>query len=155
MCIMFLLYHNLSCILSLCLISLMFVYFIQKNQLSYLAGSIENFINNSSANCSLQQIECYFIAQCLAYSSPPDECFWNPNSRVSGIVCDECLKVCRSKDKSLNFVQLLIGVILYSGGFIIQRLSMTIMASDCMGTEGQVYMLLLLLNFKCTMCIVY
>ena len=46
--------------------------------------------------------------------------------------------MCRSESTSINFVQLLIGLILYSPAFPINRITLTIIVSDGMGKEGQV-----------------
>ena len=75
---------------------------------------------------------------CLNHSGPPEECFWNQQSRISGIFCEKCEKLCRSWRTSLNFVQLIFGLLLFTLAFPIARISMTVLASDGMGSEGQV-----------------
>ena len=78
------------------------------------------------------------VESCRNHSGPPDECFWNQYSRVTGIFCKECEKLCRSERTSLNFVQLLIGLAVFSPAFAFTRITMSILASDGMGKEGQV-----------------
>ena len=78
------------------------------------------------------------IESCRNHSGPPDECFWNQYSRLTGIFCEECEKLCRSERTSLNFVQLLIGLAVFSPAFPYCRITMSILASDAMGKEGQV-----------------
>jgi hypothetical protein len=80
---------------------------------------------------------CLSMEVCLNHSGPPEECFWNPKSRISGIFCEECEKLCRSWRTSLNFVQLIFGLLLFTLAFPITRISMTVLASDGMGSEGQ------------------
>ena len=84
---------------------------------------------------------CLSMEVCLNHSGPPEECFWNPKSRISGIFCEECEKLCRSWRTSLNFVQLIFGLLLFTLAFPITRISMTVLASDGMGSEGQVSLL--------------
>ena len=78
------------------------------------------------------------IESCRNHSGPPDECFWNQYSRLTGVYCEECEKLCRSERTSLNFVQLLIGLAVFSPAFPYCRITMSILASDAMGKEGQV-----------------
>ena len=49
---------------------------------------------------------------CVALSTEDHTCYWNPVSRVTGKLCIECHSVCRSQQKSVNFVQ-------FSTGFCI------------------------------------
>ena len=78
------------------------------------------------------------IESCHNHSGPPDECFWNQYSRVTGAYCEECEKLCRSERTSLNFAQLLIGLAVFSPAFACSRITLSILASDGMGKEGQV-----------------
>ncbi len=39
-----------------------------------------------------------------------DECYWNPQSIVTGDYCEDCPKLCRNKKKSLSFIQVCIGM---------------------------------------------
>jgi hypothetical protein len=80
---------------------------------------------------------CLSMEVCLNHSGPPEECFWNPKSRISGIFCEECEKLCRSWRTSLNFVQFLIALLPFSLSFPILRTTLTILTSDGMGSEGQ------------------
>ena len=96
-------------------------------------------VSSSVALCPTNNtLLCLSMRECLNHSGPPEECFWNQNSRVTGIFCDECVKLCRSRRSSLNFVQLLIGLLLFTPACPITRITLTILASDGMGSVGQV-----------------
>ena len=92
--------------------------------------------SSSPSNCTT--LLSVAIESCRNHSGPPDECFWNQYSRLTGIFCEECEKLCRSEHTSLNFVQLLIGLAVFSPAFPYCRITMSILASDAMGKEGQV-----------------
>jgi MFS family permease len=57
---------------------------------------------------------CYtqLVENCEALSSSGHECFWNPQSEVTGEFCNTCLPVCLGKQKSLNIYQFSLGVLL-------------------------------------------
>ena len=76
---------------------------------------------------------------CQAYSSVPGySCFWNQISRVTGERCERCPPVCLSKTHSLHFAQLIIGLLLFTPGFPIGRLTITLILSDIIGRAPQV-----------------
>ena len=81
---------------------------------------------------------CLSMEVCLNHSGPPEECFWNQQSRISGIFCEECEKLCRSWSTSLNFVQFLVGLLPFTLAAPITRITLTILTSDGMGSAGQV-----------------
>ena len=76
---------------------------------------------------------------CKMHSGDPYHCFFNPDSRIAHEHCDDCNEFCRSELHSLNFVQLLVGVILFSFSFPLVRITMTIMFSDALGSASQVW----------------
>ena len=41
-----------------------------------------------------------------------EECYWNPDSIVTGYYCQDCPSLCHSKSGSLNFIQFTIGIML-------------------------------------------
>lgn len=57
-----------------------------------------------SINASLLHAE-----HCEALSTENHACYWNPASRVTGKICTECRPVCRSQQRSINFIQFSIG----------------------------------------------
>ena len=46
---------------------------------------------------------------CLSLSTTEHTCYWNPLSRVTGKLCIECHRTCRSEQKSVNFIQFCVG----------------------------------------------
>ena len=83
---------------------------------------------NASARC-----------MCQAFSGPPYECFWNQQSRVLHQFCPECAPLCRSYKYSLNFAQFLIGISLICFTIPLSRITLSLLASDALGKESQVY----------------
>ena len=75
---------------------------------------------------------------CRNLSTSGSECFWNPNSRVTGEYCAECFKVCRSVDKSLNFVQFSIGAMLFAMTLSPFQISPVVLVSDVIPLKYQV-----------------
>ena len=79
------------------------------------------------------------ICVCQAFSSVQEyRCFWNQYSRITGEFCERCPATCLSETHSLNFVQLIIGLLLYAPGFPIGRLIITLICSDIIGRAPQV-----------------
>ena len=84
--------------------------------------------------------QCDFVnntAQCNCEESS-NQCFWNPSSRLTGQYCERCRPVCLSKEYSLSFPQLMIGVMLLAPGYPMGRISLSILASDGLGKASQV-----------------
>ena len=84
-------------------------------------------ISSTSASC-----------MCEAFSGSPYHCFWNPNSRITGEHCVRCKPVCRSEDHTINFAQLIVGIVLFSPGFPMARIVISVIASDALGSASQV-----------------
>ncbi|CAI8004560.1 hypothetical protein GBAR_LOCUS3955 [Geodia barretti] len=59
--------------------------------------------------------------------SAGEHCHWIPNSHVTGKHCSDCQPICRSTTHTLNFVQFIVGIVLflstssllYSGSFLL------------------------------------
>ena len=83
---------------------------------------------NSSSSCI-----------CESFSGPPYNCFWNPNSRITGEYCPRCEPLCRSSDHSINFIQFILGISLMTLAFPVGRATLTLITSDAMGHTSQVY----------------
>ena len=98
--------------------------------------SCNDSTSSNVSNCTT--ILTVAIESCHNHSGPPHECFWNQYSRLTGVYCKECEKLCRSERTSLNFVQLLIGLAVFSPAFAYGRITISILTSDAMGKEGQV-----------------
>jgi len=75
---------------------------------------------------------------CRIHSGDPYQCFFNPDARISQKYCADCRPFCRSKFHTLNFAQFLIGVCLFSLGFPMMRIPLTIILSDSLGSASQV-----------------
>ena len=78
---------------------------------------------------------------CKSLSTSGNECFWNPNSRVTGEYCAECFKVCRSVGKSLNFIQFSVGLALFSMTLVPFQLGTIFLTSDVVPLKYQVLVL--------------
>ena len=63
----------------------------------------------NSSNSSLNN---WWVESCEALSSSSHQCFWNPKSRITGKFCNTCHAACYSEQKSLNFFQFSVGVLL-------------------------------------------
>ena len=83
--------------------------------------------------------DCSLNASCVceAFSSPPYNCFWNPNSRITGEHCHRCEPLCRSRQHTIAFPQLIIGVMLLTLAFAMSRIVITLILSVAMGTASQ------------------
>ena len=99
-------------------------------------NSLEGHV--SSNNYSLEEVLLKAI-YCKARSSMDDTCYWNPLSRVTGKLCKECYPVCRSVQKSLNFVQLSIGATLFITAVPFSATTLLLIASDFVPQEIQVH----------------
>ena len=75
---------------------------------------------------------------CESFSVPPFNCFWNPNSRITGQYCPRCEPLCRSTDHTINFIQFIVGISLITLAFPIGRGTLTLIVSDAMGYNSQV-----------------
>ena len=69
--------------------------------------------SSSSSNSSDYQ-QMIDSACCEAQSSSGHQCFWNPESRITGEFCNTCHRECLSKKTSINFYQFTAGVLLVS-----------------------------------------
>ena len=118
-------YHNLTVLLY------------SDNSSRYLESCLDtsfNFNNDtvgSNENSNASSV-------CESFSGPPYNCFWNPNSRITGEYCPRCEPLCRSSDHSLNFIQFAVGVSSITLGFIMSRIAFTLLTSDAMGAASQV-----------------
>ena len=76
---------------------------------------------------------------CEAFSGVSEfHCFWNPHSRVTGRDCQRCARLCWSHTHSLNLIQFLVGISLFSIVYRMGGISITLVASDALAGESQV-----------------
>ena len=94
-----------------------------------------SYDTNLTSNSSLYQQE-----SCGALSSSSHQCFWNPESRVTGDICTTCLRTCLSQQASLNFYQFSVGTLLVSVGALLGYVYIPAVASDVFSVESQVYL---------------
>ena len=91
-------------------------------------SSIETILESDNASCEA----------CRMHSGEPYHCFWNPDARISHEFCSDCEPFCRSELHTVNFIQFLIGVCLFSFSFPMMRITSTVIVSDCLGSASQV-----------------
>ena len=78
------------------------------------------------------------VELCEAQSSSGHQCFWNPQSRITGDDCDTCLATCLSHQASLNFYQFNVGVFLLMTGSVLEYIFNLALISDITPAENQV-----------------
>ena len=111
----------------------------QSNRHEYCYNPSDYGYNVTTTDLELNSCECDDASCiCEAFSGPPYNCFWNPNSRITGQYCPRCEPHCRSTDHSLNFVQFIIGVCLISASWPMSRLTLSVLVSDAVGANSQV-----------------
>ena len=101
------------------------------------SGNINSsYDTNLTPNSSRYQ---QLLESCEALSSSSHQCFWNPESRVTGEFCNTCLPTCLSQQASLNFYQFSVGALLVSVGSLLGYINIPAVASDVSSVESQVY----------------
>ena len=98
-------------------------------------SSLLSYDTNLTSNSSLYQ---QLLESCEALSSSSHQCFWNPESRVTGDICTTCLLTCLSQQASLNFYQFSVGTLLVSVGALLGYVYIPAVASDVFSVESQV-----------------
>ena len=78
------------------------------------------------------------VADCEAQSTSSHQCFWNPQSRVTGDYCSTCLPACLSQQTSLNFYQFSAGVFLTALGSLLGYIFVNALNSDVTPVKHQV-----------------
>ena len=75
---------------------------------------------------------------CEALSSSSHQCFWNPQSRITGDYCNLCFPVCLSREKSINLYQFGLGVLLLALSAPLGFVFVSAVASDITSVDSQV-----------------
>ena len=87
--------------------------------------------------CRAEQLQAS-VNSCEAANFTDYNCVWNQKSFVSGSFCEECDPVCRSAEKSLNFLQFCIGVAIYMVSVEVGCICIAVMASNAVSAHNQV-----------------
>ncbi|CAI8010907.1 hypothetical protein GBAR_LOCUS7119 [Geodia barretti] len=82
------------------------------------------------------------VADCEAQSTSSHQCFWNPQSRVTGDYCSTCLPACLSQQTSLNFYQFSAGVFLTALGSLLGYIFVNALNSDVTPVKHQAILIL-------------
>jgi len=82
------------------------------------------------------------VERCEALSSSSYQCFWNPNSRITGEFCNTCHASCHSQQKSSNFYQFSAGVLLLALAGSLGFVFISAIASGYTPVESQVCVVL-------------
>ena len=111
---------------------------------SYLCAAEKSGVNLEECGVEQNVTNEIIVANascvCEAFSGVSEfSCFWNPHSRVTGKDCQRCARLCRSRSHSLNLVQFLLGMAIIGSVVPFGRISITLIASDALAGESQVY----------------
>ena len=82
------------------------------------------------------------LERCEAQSSSSHQCFWNPNSRITGEFCNTCHASCHSQQKSSNLYQFSAGVLLLALAASLGFVFISAIASGYTPVESQVCVVL-------------
>ena len=75
---------------------------------------------------------------CQSLSSSQYPCHWIPNSVITHRLCLACPPICRSVDRTLNFVQYMIGAVVFRITISIPRIGIMMVLSDVVSRQYQV-----------------
>lgn len=70
--------------------------------------------------------------------SAVDHCHWMPNSQVTHKHCSDCQPICRSTQRTLNFVQFVIGLTMFFSTLTLLYTGVFLLLSDCVSKAFQV-----------------
>jgi len=73
-----------------------------------------------------------------ACSQQSNDCYWNPESVLTGQLCVLCREVCRSLSKTINIVQFSVGIVIIHLSALIGWTTIVGVATDCTGQGLQV-----------------
>ena len=95
---------------------------------------------NSTSNLSLYR---QLVEDCDALSSSSHQCYWNPESHITGEFCNTCLPTCLSKQTTIDFSQYTVGILLISFAIPLGYVLTFAVASDIASVDSQVYCIIL------------
>ena len=105
-----------------------------------LVSEDDSYGSGFSSSC-MDRNDTGFIEQNLERcegQSNSSQCFWNPQSRITGKFCNTCLNTCLSKQKSQNIYLFSIGVLLLSMSAPLGFVFVSAIVSDITSVESQV-----------------
>ena len=100
-------------------------------------NNTEALNNTLTIDANLTEFQLSVI-NCELQSTSSHQCFWNPQSRVTGEHCSTCLPTCLSQQTSLNFYQFNVGVFLTAMGSILGYMYINALNSDVTPMRNQV-----------------
>ena len=106
---------------------------------SYNIGDLFSNETLASEVSNTSSLYLELLEGCIAQSTSSDHCFWNPQSRVTGDFCNSCVSSCLSEQKSLNFVQFIIGALLVASSASLGFVFISAVTSEITSIESQVY----------------
>ena len=96
--------------------------------------------NTGSGSLELLDREVLQASHCEAQSFSGHDCYWNLVSQVTGKLCKDCDPVCRSVQKSLNFIQFALGVTLLTSTIPVATITTSLVTTQFLPQELQVGM---------------
>ena len=75
---------------------------------------------------------------CLTANGTRNNCYWNPQSIITGKHCEDCQPICRSRSHSLTFVQFVLGSALLLVSIPIAWVPVAALISNRVSTAAQV-----------------
>ena len=84
----------------------------------------------------------YYIAKmnCIRANVTNRQCHWTPSSVLTKKECEDCQPICRSREQSLTFAQLVLGITLLLGSIDTLSVHIAVIATNHVSMRYQVYM---------------
>ena len=101
------------------------------------SSGIQEEYSNGTSNSSTSFYD-QLVTGCEALSSSSHQCFWNPQSRITGDICNTCFRVCLSREKSINLYQFSLGVLLLALSAPLGFVFVSAITSDITSVDSQV-----------------
>ena len=85
-------------------------------------------------------VTAYIVAMniCESLKESQYHCHWIPKSFVTGELCVACPAICRGVGHTLNFIQFIIGAIIFQISYPISRVAIVMVLSDVVSKDYQV-----------------
>lgn len=106
----------------------------QNDSLSHFSA-LSALESDSTENCSMSS---FHQVSCETWSTSSHKCFWNQKSRITGEFCGTCHEVCLSEQKTMNFYQFCIGMLLISITVPVGFIAIPAILSDITSVQSQV-----------------